>query len=189
MDAGLGQLRAKAPGWRDVAFAAAAVLILLNGIALLRARPLVFAEAMTNARTRIPFEAALARALSSLPARGSILMYTSDHIGAVQQAGIPLRRTINDSDDLAWTVALTHPAQAARFVVALDGDALARAVAAHPEGLRLLDVICSTGQPCARIYTTERNPASTPGSSQPAGAVSHEAKSAQRPRSGSISTK
>jgi hypothetical protein len=37
-------------------------------------------------------------------------------------------------------------------VVALDGDAVARAVAEHPQGLTLLEVVCSTGQPCARVY-------------------------------------
>ena len=150
-----------------VAFAALLVLICLNTIAIFRARPLVYAEVVANSRTRVPFEAALARALAALPEQERILMYTSDHIGAVQQAGIALRRTINDSDYLAWAVALRHPAQVAPFVVAIDRDPLAQAIALHPEGLTLLDVICSTGQPCARIFTARQQP----------------------PRSGSIPTK
>jgi 4-amino-4-deoxy-L-arabinose transferase-like glycosyltransferase len=152
-DGALAWLDRRAPRWTALAIAAMLLLVVLNSIALLRARPLVFAEVVANSRTRIPFEAALARALATLPSSGRILMYTSDHIGAVQQAGIPLVRTINDTDYLAWNSALSHPAQAAPFVVAIDGDVLARAVTAHPEGLTLLDVICSTGQPCARIYT------------------------------------
>jgi 4-amino-4-deoxy-L-arabinose transferase-like glycosyltransferase len=159
-DAALAWLYRRAPRWTGPALAAMLVLIPLDSIALLRAGPLVFAEVVANSRSRIPFEAALARALSTLPPSGRILMYTSDHIGAVQQAGIPLVRTINDSDYLAWSAALAHPAAAAPFVVAIDGDPLARAVAAHPQGLTLLDVICSTGQPCARIYTAARPPAS-----------------------------
>jgi hypothetical protein len=81
-----------------------------------------------------------------------ILMYTSDHIGALQMAGIPLKRTINEGDYYQWPGALKNPAKAASVVVALDGDAVAKAVAANPEGLTLVDVLCSTGQPCARIY-------------------------------------
>ena len=79
-------------------------------------------------------------------------MYTSDHVGAVQQASIPLIRTINDSDWTLWQHALQDPAHSARFVVALEGDAVSKAVAAHSEGLTLVDIICGTGQPCARIY-------------------------------------
>ncbi len=136
----------------------ALALVLANAWALARRTPLVLAEAQINARTRLPFEGALARALATLPPEGRILMYTSDHIGAVQQAGIPLVRTINDTDDQAWAAALADPAAAAPYVVAIDGDAVARAVAAHRQGLSALDVICSTGQPCARIYASTRLP-------------------------------
>ena len=41
--------------------------------------------------------------------------------------------------------------------LALDDDPVATAIAAHPQGLALLQIICSTGQPCARIYSTRRN--------------------------------
>ncbi len=129
-----------------------AILFVANDAALAHQGPLVLGEARVNSRTRIPFEAGLARALDQLPPSGLILMYTSDHIGAVQQAGIPLVRTVNDSDWTLWQHALADPARSARFVVALDGDPVAAAVKAHPDGLELLDVICSTGQPCARIY-------------------------------------
>jgi len=130
----------------------AAVLIVADSIALMRARPLVLQEAVNNSRTRIPFEQSLAEALDALPRQGMILMYTSEHPGALQRAGIPLKRTINEGDYYQWPGALQHPAQSAAIVVTTEGDAVARAVAAHPEGLTLVDVICSTGQPCARIY-------------------------------------
>jgi hypothetical protein len=32
---------------------------------------------------------------------------------------------------------------------------VASAVAAHPEGLKELEVICGSGQPCAKIYQSE----------------------------------
>ena len=145
-------LRTHRPRFAAPAVTLFALLFVLNDYVLLRERPLVLGEARVNARTRIPFEASLARALDQLPAAGLILMYTSDHVGAVQQAGIPLARTINDSDWLLWRHALTDPAHSARFVVALDGDAVAQALQTHSQGLTLLDVICATGQPCARIY-------------------------------------
>jgi hypothetical protein len=129
-----------------------AALFAINNYGLMRERPLVLGEAVVNSQTRIPFEQALAHELESLPPSGLILMNTSDHVGALQDAGIPLRRTINDGDWLLWKDALAAPAQSARFAVALDKDDVAAAVKAHPEGLRLLDIICSTGQPCARVY-------------------------------------
>ena len=97
-------------------------------------------------------EAAYARALEQLPPQGQILVWTSDHIGAFQRAGIPLRRTINESDYYQWIPALQHPAQSAAFVVTADHDAVAKAVEAHPQGLTLLNIVCSTGQPCIRFY-------------------------------------
>ena len=156
----MGFLAAEAAAWLRVhrakmeatALFVMALLIIGNDAWLLHEGPLVFAEARVNSKTRIPFESALARALDDLPPEGLILMYTSDHVGALQQAGIPLARTINDSDWLLWQQALADPAGSARFVVALDGDALANDLRTHAAGLKLLDVICSTGQPCARIY-------------------------------------
>ncbi len=148
----VASLRAHRPRIAAPALILIALLFIANDGVLMRERPLVLGEAVVNSSTRIPFESALARALDQLGPAGLILMYTSDHVGAVQQAGISLSRTINDSDWLLWRRALADPAHSARFVVALDGDATAQAVRAHPEGLRLLDVICATGQPCARLY-------------------------------------
>jgi hypothetical protein len=115
-------------------------------------------EAIANSRTRIPFEQALARSLAPIAARrpGPILMYTSEHIGALQRAGIALKRTINEGDYYQWTPALRDPASAASVVVAIDGDAVAAAVAAHPAGLTQLAVICSTDQQCARVYASQQ---------------------------------
>ena len=76
--------------------------------------------------------------LRILPPGKTLLMYTSEHIGAVQQAGIPLRDIINEGDYYEWNAALKDPAAKADYVVALDGDTVAKAVAAHPQGLTLL---------------------------------------------------
>ncbi|AXC09451.1 hypothetical protein ACPOL_0064 [Acidisarcina polymorpha] len=132
--------------------------ILWDSVALARATPLVLQEALANSASRIPFEQALARTLLPLShrIRGPILMYTSEHIGALQRAGIPLRRTINEGDYYQWPGALQDPAKSASLVVAIDGDAVAKAVKEHPEGLVLLTLVCSTEHQCARVYASQR---------------------------------
>jgi len=117
--------------------------------------PLVLKEALVNSTTRVPFERNLALVLEDLPPGSPILMQQSDHIGALQDAGIPLRQTINESDYDSWHAALQAPSDHAAFIVALAGDAVSDAVQQHPEGLQELTILCSTGQPCARIYRSE----------------------------------
>ena len=160
-------------------FLAVALLVLVNPLAmiygttlvqrcvsLLRHRPstalaiyeppLVLKEALVNAATRVPFEQNLALVLEEFSPGAPILMQESDHIGALQDAGIPLRQTLNESDYDSWHAALEDPAGHAAYIVAMEGDAVAKAVAAHPDGLQELSILCTTGQPCARIYQSER---------------------------------
>jgi hypothetical protein len=46
----------------------------------------------------------------------------------LQRAGIPLKRTINEGDYYQWPGALRDPAASASLIVAIDGDAVAKAV-------------------------------------------------------------
>ncbi len=142
----------KWPQWNRALVGFAVALILAGNAFLLHATPLVFQEAKANAATRIPFETALAQKLVLLPPQATVLMYTSAHVGALQQIGFSLRRTINEGDYQRWQDALADPAAAADYVVAIDGDPVAEAVKKYPQNLELQYVICSTGQPCARIY-------------------------------------
>jgi 4-amino-4-deoxy-L-arabinose transferase-like glycosyltransferase len=148
-------LAARTPKVRRFVVPLCLLLVVANSVVLLRARPLVFQEAVANARSRIAFETALAKALGNLPAQGLILMHVSSDVGAVQQAGIPLRRIINEGDYLTWQHALEDPARGVSAVVALDGGPVAQAIQRHPQGLQLVNVVCSTGQPCARIYRSQ----------------------------------
>jgi hypothetical protein len=132
------------------------LLVLANSFAMIYTTPLVLKEGIVNATTRVPFESAIARQLESYPVGVPILMFNSDHIGALQQAGIPLKQTLNEGDRDSWEAALAAPAEKAQYVVAIAGDPVAKAVAAHPEGLTELTVLCTTGQPCARIYKSDR---------------------------------
>ena len=141
--------------WRRYVLAAAFLLVVGNSVLLLRARPLVYQEAVANSGSRIAFETALGKALSNIPPGTSLLMHVSNDVGAVQYAGIPLRQIINEGDYLTWRHALEDPAHSVSAVVALDGDDVAQAIQRHPSGLQLVNVICSTGQPCARIYRSQ----------------------------------
>jgi len=145
----------RAPQVRRYAAPACWLLVVANSVVLLRARPLVFQEAVANSRSRVAFETALAKELLEIPSQGFILMHVSNDVGAVQQASIPLRRIVNEGDYLTWQHALEDPAHRASIVVALDGDQVAQAIQRHPGGLQLINVICSTGQPCARIYRSQ----------------------------------
>jgi len=88
--------------------------------------PLVLKEALTNATTRVPFERDVALVLEEIPPGAPILMQESDHIGALQIAGIPLRQTINETDLDSWDAALGDPAGHAAYVITFDGDAVRR---------------------------------------------------------------
>jgi hypothetical protein len=124
--------------------------------------PLVLQEAMVNSTTRVPFERSLARMIEDFPPGVPILMQNSDYIGALQDAGIPLRQTVNEGEYYSWRAALADPAGHAAYVIAIAGDPVSKAVAEHPEGLDELTILCGTGQPCARIYRSERFATSGP---------------------------
>jgi hypothetical protein len=130
----------------------ALLLIALNAVGMMYHLPLVLKEAVVNSTTRVAFESTLARELRNFPAGVPILMYNSDHVGALQDAGLPLRQTVNEGDYDSWKIALAEPAKHAAYVVSIAGDPVSAAVAKHPEDLTELSILCTTGQPCARIY-------------------------------------
>ncbi len=89
-------------------------------------------------------------------------MYLGNHVGAFQQAGIPLARVINEGNhrpwmlpadpDGLWEKALQHPSAYADYVIAFDGDPVATSV--DRTDLTTLAIIRVTGQPQAAIYRT-----------------------------------
>ena len=131
------------------------LLICLNTVGMIYAIPLVLREAQHNSLTRIPFETSIAQQLEAFPRGVPILMVNSDHVGALQQAGIPLKQTINENDYDSFQAALAAPAEKAAYVISIGDDAVAKAVAAHPENLTELVVLCTSGQSCARVYKSE----------------------------------
>ena len=130
-----------------------------------RSGPISLQEAIVNSRTRSFLERQLASMLHTLPANSTVIMYLGDHVGAFQQAGITLARTINEGNhrpwkwpsdpDGLWERALAHPSGYADFVIAFDHDAVATAV--NKDELKAITILRVTGQPEASIYQTRKS--------------------------------
>ena len=129
-----------------------------------RTQPVCFREAWINSRTRLALESQLVDNLRRLPPDSSILMYLGDHVGALQDAGIPLRRVINEGNHRTWKQpsdpeglwerALADPSRYADYVVGRVGDPVWRAV--QQQTLQPIAQIEVAGQPPATIYRTSR---------------------------------
>jgi hypothetical protein len=144
-----------------------AVIVVGSYATVWLAKPLCYREAQDNARTRIALERALADQMEMLPPQSSILMYLGDHVGALQDAGIPLRRTINEGNHRVWIQpsdpeglwekALADPSQHADYALAIGDDPVAKAL--RDRGFQVLSVIHVSGQPPAVLYYTRGNQA------------------------------
>jgi hypothetical protein len=123
-------------------------------------QPVSFREAWNNSRTRQALEKELASSLEELPLNATLLMYLGDHVGALEIAGIPLRRVIYEGNHRSWRQpsdpqglwerALADPARYVDFVVASDGDPVSSGM--ERQGLESLLVIHVTGQPRVVLY-------------------------------------
>jgi len=150
--------RAVATKWVIAAIAVGFAAISYVGV--WRAEPGCYREAWVNSRTRLQIEGQLAEQLKHLPPDASFLMYLGEHVGALQEAGIPLRRAISEGNHRVWKQpsdpeglwerALANPARYVDFVVAFDGDSVWQAV--HELGLPVVARIEVTGQRAATIY-------------------------------------
>jgi hypothetical protein len=144
------------------------IFIALNAALILRQGPLTYVESTRNIEARRPLLQQIPPVLRALLARhpgATILMNTSVYPQLVTLTGIPLHQTLNESDKQYYRAALAAPATQASIVLAFHGDAIDRAVHAHPAGLTLVRHFTFTGQPSASIYVsgtqhTLLNPAS-----------------------------
>jgi hypothetical protein len=142
----------------------AAVLYLILGMnawGVLRDHPLTYIEGTKNIESRRKFETEIPRVLRSLLAtrpRGLVLMNTSVYPNLVAFSGIPLRQTINESDREYYSAALEAPARHVSIVLAFDGDQVAEAVKAHPEGLRAVGHFEAPNQRPGTVYVSDTPP-------------------------------
>ena len=137
--------------WQPVAM----LLCVANCIAMMYFIPLVLKEGIVNSKTRVSLEHSLSIALEEMPQNVPVMMSVTNHVGAVQTAGRTLRSIISENDDQTWQAALKDPAHSAAYIIAIGDDAVGKSIAAHPAGLTENEVICTTGQPCARIYQSQ----------------------------------
>jgi hypothetical protein len=138
------------------------VFVAASYVQVWRTGPVSLKEAIVNSRTRVLLERQLAAIFRTLPENSTFVMYLGDHVGAWQQAGIPLSHTINEGNHRPWKQpsdpeglwerALVDPAAYADFVITFDRDAVATAVSKSE--LQAITILRVTGQPEATIYRT-----------------------------------
>lgn len=154
----LAAVREFKPQWVKFAVAAIAALIALNAWELISEKPLVYVEGTKNIAARQPFDENIPPVLRKLVAvrpGGAVLMNTSVYPELVAFTGIPLRQTINESDQYIYRNALAAPAAHAAIVLAFDGDQIDDAAKAHPAGLTAVGHYTVKGEPAGTIYVSD----------------------------------
>jgi|HubBroStandDraft_6_1064221.scaffolds.fasta_scaffold00018_61 hypothetical protein len=151
--------------WANVATILGILLVAASSYGVIwRAEPICYREAAINMRGRVALDGQLATWIKALPADSTLLMYLGEHVGALEQAGIPLRRVINEGNHRVWEQpvdreglwerALADPAAYADYAVGFESDAVWKA--AKDQGLTALVEIHTTGQPPAVIFQGRR---------------------------------
>ncbi len=149
------------PRWIDVtAFAAVLLLAVSSYAGVWRAEPICYREAANNMKGRVALDEQVGKWIASLPADATFLMDLGGHVGALERAGIPLKRTINEGNhrvwvrpvdpDGLWERALADPARYADYAIGFEGDAVWKAATANH--LKALVEIHATGQAAAVIF-------------------------------------
>ncbi len=136
-----------------------------NAWLVLRDRPLVYVEGTKNIESRRMYDREIPPLLRTLRAEApgaEVLLNSSVHPELLAFAGIPLRDTINETDQGVYQAALAAPAAHARIVMALDGDDIDRAVKAHPHALRPVLRVAPPHEPAATIYVSDTSSTTEP---------------------------
>ncbi len=143
--------------WLFAALGTAVVIV--SYASVWKSGPASFREAWVNSRTRMQLERAVSEQLLGIPPHSTLLMYLGEHVGALQEAGIPLERTINEGNhrvwkqpsdpDGLWERALADPGRYADFAVAFDGDPVWQAL--QGRGYPSLVIVSVNGQQRASI--------------------------------------
>ncbi|HEV3036856.1 MAG TPA: glycosyltransferase family 39 protein [Candidatus Angelobacter sp.] len=132
------------------------VMILLMAVAsyymVWQKGPICLREAQANGSGRMMFEQHLALELQKLPPGATLMMNCGAHGGALQNAGIHLRRVLQEGNHPEWTTGLSAPARAADYLVVFQGDELSYAVRAVPQGLQTVAIVETPGYSQATIY-------------------------------------
>jgi hypothetical protein len=157
----------QATGWRQVGNLALLVALMVASYAAVwKAEPQCLLEAQRQWKIRSPLNSLVQHAIARLPRSSTFLMDLSEHVGVMEQAGIPLRQVVNNENhrpwkrprdpDGLWERTLADPPRYVDYVIAFDGDAVDQG--ANKTKLTVLEEIHATGQPHARIYAARTPP-------------------------------
>ena len=141
--------------------AAITCFVLSNAGQMLSQGPLVYVEATRNHAARGAYTRTLAAALArvhALDPAALTLVDTSGFPTIIPRAGLTYLQTLNESDKQYFRAALAAPATHAAIILAFDGDEVARAVARHPQNLRLVARFSAPGQPAASLWVSALSP-------------------------------
>jgi len=154
----LGELLGGRHGGKLVA--ALLALVVVSYASVWKAEPQCLKEARRNWEIRNPLDSAAERIIGTLPRNSRFLMELGEHVGVMQQLGIPLRQVVNNENhrpwkrpsdpEGLWERALSDPPRYVDFVIAFDGDAVDQR--ANKINLTELAEVHATGQPRARIF-------------------------------------
>jgi hypothetical protein len=146
-------------------------LVVASYASVWKAEPRCLQEARRNWEIRHTLNSAVQRLVTRLPSNAIFLMDLGEHVGVMEEAGIPLRRVVNSENhrpwkrptdpEGLWERALADPSRYVDFVIAFDGDAVDRG--SNGQGLNRTNLtelaqIHATGQPHAHIYATHPAP-------------------------------
>jgi hypothetical protein len=156
----IGRVKSSVTRWSSAAVLLSVVLLASASYAgVWRAEPISYREAVINSRGRVELDKQVSGWLKSLPPTSTLLMYLGQHVGALQQAGIPLQRVINEGNhrpwkqpdpDGLWEHALADPPKYADYIIGFEGDPVWQA--AKDRHLMEFVEIHTTGQPTAVLF-------------------------------------
>ena len=157
----LNRIRAAARPFATTVTVLAILLFAASSYAAIwRVDPICYQEADLNMKGRVALDRQLGEWIKSLPPNSTLLMYLGEHVGALERAGIPLQRTINEGNHRVWKQpsdpeglwerALANPARYADYAIGFQGDPVWDAGRNHK--LAALVEIHTTGQSSAVIF-------------------------------------
>jgi hypothetical protein len=147
--------------WRIATTVLGILLLAVSSYAAIwRANPICYREAEVNMKARFALDRQLSEWIKNFPPNSTLLMYLGGHVGALEQAGIRLRNTINEGNHRVWMRpsdpegwwerALADPAAYADYAIGFEGDPVW--IAARDHHLTALVEIHTSGQPPAVIF-------------------------------------
>jgi hypothetical protein len=155
-----------APGRHAGKLVAVVLALVIGSYASVWKAPQCLKEARRNWEIRNPLNSAVQRVVAVLPRHSRFLMDLGEHVGVMEQAGIPLRQVVNNENhrpwkrpsdpEGLWERALADPSRYVDFVIDFDGDLVEQGV--NRTNLIELTQIHATGQPHAHIYATRSAP-------------------------------